>query len=167
MNMRGEKTQKKSCVVDLTADSDTEEVPVIDLVSPVASRKTPRLQQTTSRDAIIVSESDDSDVVIVPSTSSSQPKASLLQQKAAPITSPHSSHTHLSPSHHSPSSHDISCPICMDTKQTFTDSGRTLVTTKCGHIFCDSCIKQSISLLHKCPTCSKRLTLKQYHRIYI
>lgn len=161
--MRGEKTQKKSCVVDLTADSDTEEVPVIDLVSPVVrktSKKTPRHQQTTSRDAIIVSESDDSDVVIVPSTSSSQQKATLM-------TPPHSSHTHPSPSHHSPSSHDISCPICMDTKQTFTDSGRTLVATKCGHIFCDSCIKQSISLLHKCPTCSKRLTLKQYHRIYI
>ncbi|XP_067242675.1 RING finger protein 4 isoform X1 [Chanodichthys erythropterus] len=82
----------------------------------------------------------------------------------------------------------VSCPVCMDAYSelgkkivlkviptTFLcaviimiiDSGRLMVSTKCGHLFCSQCIRDSLSRVHSCPTCRKKLTQKQYHPIYI
>ncbi|CAO2839945.1 unnamed protein product [Amaranthus hypochondriacus] len=54
----------------------------------------------------------------------------------------------------------FSCPICM---------GPLVeeMTTKCGHIFCKACIKKSISAQGKCPTCRKKVTMKDTLRIYL
>ena len=111
---------------------------VVDLTSPITKTK-----MAITREAILISESED-DVVVLPSTPPGPPP----------------------PVANSPT-HAISCPICMDSMRTFTRSGRALVTTKCGHLFCDNCLKRSIALLHKCPTCAEKLTTKQFHRIYI
>lgn len=61
----------------------------------------------------------------------------------------------------------ISCPVCMDVYSEIMDSGRLMVSTKCGHLFCSQCIRDSLSRAHSCPTCRKKLTHKQYHPIYI
>ncbi|KPP63803.1 RING finger protein 4-like, partial [Scleropages formosus] len=61
----------------------------------------------------------------------------------------------------------ISCPICLDSYGEIVDSGRLVVSTKCGHLFCSQCLRDSLSESHTCPTCRKRLTHKQYHPIYI
>ena len=154
----------RSNVVDLTAESDSEAL-VVDLTSPVQRQSRARKarggqQSDHDDDAILISgaEDEDDDVIIVPSTAPHPP----LPSSTTPSTPLHST-TPLS----SPGPRDITCPICMDSKRTFTEAGRSLVTTNCGHIFCDGCIRQSIQLMHKCPTCAKKLTLKQYHKIYI
>uniref|UniRef100_A0A8C5LSD8 Ring finger protein 4 n=1 Tax=Leptobrachium leishanense TaxID=445787 RepID=A0A8C5LSD8_9ANUR len=46
-------------------------------------------------------------------------------------------------------------------------SRRLIVSTKCGHIFCSQCIRDSLKSVSSCPTCRKKLTPKQYHPIYI
>ena len=61
----------------------------------------------------------------------------------------------------------IKCPICMETQTNFSHSGHFLVSTKCGHLFCDNCLLKHMSTSHKCPTCKCKLTKKQYHRIYV
>ncbi|XP_077091861.1 E3 ubiquitin-protein ligase RNF4 isoform X5 [Siphateles boraxobius] len=61
----------------------------------------------------------------------------------------------------------VSCPVCMDAYSEIIDSGRLMVSTKCGHLFCSQCIRDSLSRAHSCPTCRKKLTQKQYHPIYI
>ncbi|XP_028809287.1 E3 ubiquitin-protein ligase RNF4 [Denticeps clupeoides] len=61
----------------------------------------------------------------------------------------------------------VSCPICMDSYSEVIDSGRLMVSTKCGHLFCSQCLRDSLSHVHSCPTCRKKLTHKQYHPIYI
>ncbi|XP_026135436.1 E3 ubiquitin-protein ligase RNF4 [Carassius auratus] len=61
----------------------------------------------------------------------------------------------------------VSCPVCMDAYSEIIDSGRLMVSTKCGHLFCSQCIRDSLSRAHSCPTCRKKLTHKQYHPIYI
>ncbi|XP_051505535.1 E3 ubiquitin/ISG15 ligase TRIM25-like isoform X2 [Myxocyprinus asiaticus] len=61
----------------------------------------------------------------------------------------------------------VSCPVCMDAYSEITDSGRLMVSTKCGHLFCSQCLRDSLSRAHSCPTCRKKLTHKQYHPIYI
>lgn len=52
------------------------------------------------------------------------------------------------------------CAICMDTMKDET-------STICGHIFCQTCIQGAINSQKKCPTCRKKLTLKNIHRIYL
>ncbi|XP_062856945.1 RING finger protein 4 [Trichomycterus rosablanca] len=61
----------------------------------------------------------------------------------------------------------VSCPVCMDVYTEIIESGRLMVSTKCGHLFCSQCIRDSLALTHSCPTCRKKLTHKQYHPIYI
>ena len=80
----------------------------------------------------------------------------------APLTRPTQSHT---PSR----SHKKLCslPICMETASTFEQRGCQVVSTNCGHIFCSACLRRTVTELHRCPTCRKRLTLKQYHTLYL
>lgn len=54
----------------------------------------------------------------------------------------------------------FSCPICM---------GPLVeeMTTKCGHIFCKSCIKAAITVQGKCPTCRRKVTARDIHRVYL
>ncbi|XP_057706443.1 RING finger protein 4 [Corythoichthys intestinalis] len=61
----------------------------------------------------------------------------------------------------------ISCPVCMDSYSEMVDSGRLVVSTKCGHVFCSQCLRDALSHSHTCPTCRKRLTPRQYHPLYI
>ena len=160
--------------IDLTADSDKEDMVVVDLTSPLANRPQRKKRKRAAKEGKdrTVSGPDDSDVIIL----SPAPPSRNLRPSPPPLRPVDPPPSSLPPVFHpvvpplpseSPSSQGISCPICMDSKRQFTESGRTLVSTKCGHVFCDACIKQSIKMNHKCPTCSTRLTLKQYHRIYL
>ncbi|KNA23986.1 hypothetical protein SOVF_020040 isoform B [Spinacia oleracea] len=54
----------------------------------------------------------------------------------------------------------FSCPVCISPLV-------EEVTTKCGHIFCRACIKKAISSQGKCPTCRRKVTLKDTIRIYL
>ncbi|XP_063780693.1 E3 ubiquitin-protein ligase RNF4 [Pseudophryne corroboree] len=62
---------------------------------------------------------------------------------------------------------DVRCPICLDGYSEITQSGRLIVSTKCGHIFCSQCLRDALKNATSCPTCRKKLTHKQYHPIYI
>ncbi|KAK1175202.1 E3 ubiquitin-protein ligase RNF4-like isoform X1 [Acipenser oxyrinchus oxyrinchus] len=61
----------------------------------------------------------------------------------------------------------VSCPICLDNYTEILQSGRLIVSTKCGHLFCSQCLRDALKHAHSCPTCRKKLTHKQYHPIYI
>ncbi|KAH7576377.1 hypothetical protein ACOSP7_003368 [Xanthoceras sorbifolium] len=54
----------------------------------------------------------------------------------------------------------FTCPICM---------GPLVeeMSTKCGHIFCKTCIKSAIAAQNKCPTCRKRVTAKELIRVFL
>ncbi|KAL0969058.1 hypothetical protein UPYG_G00222150 [Umbra pygmaea] len=65
------------------------------------------------------------------------------------------------------SSETISCPICMDTYGEIVGGGRMLVSSQCGHLFCNLCIRDSLAKTQKCPTCRKKLNDQQCHPIYI
>lgn len=54
----------------------------------------------------------------------------------------------------------FSCPVCMGTLV-------EEMSTKCGHIFCKACIKASIAAQGKCPTCRRRITMKDTIRVYL
>ncbi|KAH8373255.1 hypothetical protein KR009_008874 [Drosophila setifemur] len=54
------------------------------------------------------------------------------------------------------------CPVCLEAVRL-----REPVSTKCGHVFCRECIISAISSTHKCPMCKKKLTARQFFRIYL
>ncbi|XP_034545831.1 E3 ubiquitin-protein ligase RNF4 [Notolabrus celidotus] len=61
----------------------------------------------------------------------------------------------------------ISCPVCLDAYSEIVDSGRLVVSTKCGHVFCSQCLRDALTSSHTCPTCRKKLTHRQYHPLYV
>lgn len=54
------------------------------------------------------------------------------------------------------------CPICLD-----MFSMDEILSTICGHLFCEPCIKNTIKTRKKCPMCNRPLKLNQIHRIYL
>ncbi|XP_018685152.2 uncharacterized protein LOC103993493 isoform X3 [Musa acuminata AAA Group] len=54
----------------------------------------------------------------------------------------------------------FTCPVCMDA---LVEAASTI----CGHIFCLKCIKASIQAQKKCPTCRRKLTKNNFHRVYL
>ncbi|GKU86025.1 hypothetical protein SLEP1_g612 [Rubroshorea leprosula] len=54
----------------------------------------------------------------------------------------------------------FTCPICLG-------SLVEEMSTRCGHIFCKSCIKAALAVQAKCPTCRKRVTVKELIRVFL
>lgn len=51
--------------------------------------------------------------------------------------------------------------------QILKDASRKLVSTKCGHIFCEGCLMDSMRAQKVCPTCRKKIANKSaYHPIF-
>ena len=129
-------------------------------------------EDTTTAEIVIVPESDDE----VQFLGSSLPQSSLDQKSrlacvdhpsTSSVSNSHSPSSSTSPHSSTSMSTSIVCPVCMDHVSVFKSSGRELMTTTCGHIFCDVCIRNAISSFHKCPVCNKKLSIRQYHRLYI
>lgn len=56
----------------------------------------------------------------------------------------------------------LRCPICMESALR-----RSPYSTKCGHIFCENCIKTALRNKKSCPMCNTGLTVKFIHPIFI
>lgn len=59
----------------------------------------------------------------------------------------------------SPPTTELKCPICIETYANIKRNGNKTVVTRCGHMFCDSCLKKSMSNSgnRKCPKCRKNI----------
>ncbi|KAM4051476.1 E3 ubiquitin-protein ligase RNF4 [Anomaloglossus baeobatrachus] len=148
-------------VVDLTCESSLEPV-VVDLTHNIdqalndsvvvkhQGRRRRNAGRSTTQTASCILSSDDEDAR--DSNISSSRRSSNL-----PATNYTSSR----------SSGSITCPICMESYSEIIQSGRLIVSTKCGHIFCSQCLRDSLKNSSSCPTCRQKLTAKQYHPIYI
>lgn len=56
----------------------------------------------------------------------------------------------------------LACVICL---QTIIDQEVSI--TLCGHLFCTSCITNSVRDFGRCPSCNKNITEAQVHRAYL
>ncbi|KAH8251605.1 hypothetical protein KR038_002872, partial [Drosophila bunnanda] len=54
------------------------------------------------------------------------------------------------------------CPVCLENVRR-----REPVSTNCGHVFCKDCLVAAINSVHKCPLCNKKITRRQFTRIYL
>jgi len=61
----------------------------------------------------------------------------------------------------------LACPVCLDDHKAILDSKRKMMTTPCGHVFCDNCLKQSLKQNGMCPKCRKKITLARCITVYL
>ena len=54
---------------------------------------------------------------------------------------------------------NLTCAVCLD-------HPRNPTASKCGHIFCEECIKVSIQTFKQCPSCRTPLRPNQVQRLY-
>ncbi|NXW68447.1 RNF4 ligase, partial [Hirundo rustica] len=59
------------------------------------------------------------------------------------------------------------CVICMSCYSQIVQSGRLVVATMCGHIFCSECLPVALETTGMCPTCRMELTSDLYFPIYL
>jgi hypothetical protein len=52
------------------------------------------------------------------------------------------------------------CAVCLEAYVNPT-------VTRCGHLFCQKCLQAAIKHSSKCPTCRKKVTKSQIHRVYM
>ncbi|XP_034036850.1 E3 ubiquitin-protein ligase RNF4 [Thalassophryne amazonica] len=133
-------TEDSEEVVDLTCDG-------LELVDE--GRQSQRTSRTESCYVVSSDVNDDDD-----------DDAPVVLSEAALSTLRENSRTRVTPG-------TVSCPVCMDTYTEIVDSGRLVVSTKCGHIFCSKCLRDALRQSHTCPMCRKTLTHRQYHPIYL
>ncbi|KAI8901710.1 hypothetical protein BC833DRAFT_576370 [Globomyces pollinis-pini] len=58
----------------------------------------------------------------------------------------------------------LKCVIC----QTLAEADTQLVSTNCGHIFCEPCLQGSLQHNRKCPICRKNIPKKNgFHKLYL
>jgi len=135
-------------VVDLT--SEVAEATVVDLThndSVLLLDEGPQNRRGTTGESYVVSSDEEEDTPPV--------------LKAAVMSSLHDN----SSSRSAPGT--ISCPVCLDTYSEIVESGRLVVSTRCGHVFCSQCLRDALTSSHTCPTCRKKLTHRQYHPLYV
>lgn len=135
-------------VVDLTCEGA--EATVVDLThndSVLLLDEGPQNRRHTTGESYVVSSDEEEDTPAV--------------LRAAVMSSLHSN----SSSRSTPGT--ISCPVCLDAYSEIVESGRLVVSTRCGHVFCSQCLRDALTSSHTCPTCRKRLTHRQYHPLYI
>uniref|UniRef100_UPI00398E9260 E3 ubiquitin-protein ligase RNF4 isoform X2 n=1 Tax=Pristiophorus japonicus TaxID=55135 RepID=UPI00398E9260 len=146
-------------VVDLT-NNDSVEIVDEDLSSSNSQPSSAEDQpgRTQSDSCILCSDEEDA---------RADGSSSLSITSAADVPQGNRLHPALCNKELRTSSGTISCPICMDGYTEIVQSGRLIVSTKCGHVFCSQCIRDSLKNSHTCPTCRKKLNSRQYHPIYI
>ncbi|XP_051268042.1 E3 ubiquitin-protein ligase RNF4-like [Dicentrarchus labrax] len=135
-------------VVDLTCEGS--EAPVVDLTnndSVLLVDEGPQNRRVTTGESYVVSSDEDEDTPL-----SSTLQSYRLYRPTAPPGQLRGT---------------ISCPVCLDSYSEIVESGRLVVSTKCGHVFCSQCLRDALTSSHTCPTCRKRLTHRQYHPLYI
>lgn len=57
---------------------------------------------------------------------------------------------------------NMQCAICME-----SITHQEVSFTPCGHLFCSTCISNSVSEHNKCPSCNTATTLEQVKRFYL
>ena len=129
------------------AETTDEEVQVLEVKTSATARSThnPHSTRTQLR--------RDTEVVDLTSTSHEETRPKKMEDEVIPLMDrPPSSNPVMGKS--------LKCCICLD------DISHPF-STVCGHVFCEACIKLAVKQTGLCPTCRKKLTVKQLHRIFI
>ncbi|KAK7916259.1 hypothetical protein WMY93_012020 [Mugilogobius chulae] len=125
---------------------------VVDLTSPTSD---PAAVVDLTNDTVLVLDEDPTQSYVVSSDEEEPAVTGITSTCTASAQIQGSSGVH------------INCPVCMDSYFEIVDSGRLLVSTRCGHVFCSICLRDSLNQRNCCPICRKKLPKGHYHPIHI
>ncbi|XP_028316324.1 E3 ubiquitin-protein ligase RNF4 [Gouania willdenowi] len=134
-------------VVDLTCEADGSVVDLTSNESVLLLDEGPQTERASGLSYVVSSDDEDTSHPPPPPP----PTVDLLSSAQTSRSTPGS----------------ISCPICMDSYSEMMESGRLVVATKCGHVFCSLCLRDALKSSLTCPTCRQRLRPNQYHPLYL
>ena len=114
------------------------------------------------------SENDSDELLATPALPLAKKKVVVVVEDETPTKGQSSKPSEASSSSGGGGGGGLSCPICLDTADQIKESGRQLMSTVCGHIYCGPCLLEFFKV-HKncCPMCRKKLTHKQYHPLFV
>ena len=155
--------------VDLTCDDYNCEEQFVDLTdldgSPVVIPGTPAAAPVTRnhddlRSPYIVSDASvsDDDLPPVPFKITAKPRTKRSVNNGE--TGNSSTNTSLS----------AHCPVCLDSFSEVKASGRRVMATTCGHVFCEECLSGILGgpvSSKNCPTCRKKISSRSVHPLFI
>lgn len=141
--------QESAELVDLTSESGDDQQPIVVLDDSIVNH---------NPEPEVIDLSDDtgnhdnqSNLTDPTSTSTSGAKRKLTSR-------PPESKRRPPPPPRPPASPETSlkCPICMESFKAIKTRGSKVVVTRCGHLFCDPCLKKAFQENgRKCPKCRK------------
>ncbi|GFO47877.1 E3 ubiquitin-protein ligase rnf4 [Plakobranchus ocellatus] len=154
--------------IDLTADTSTDDI--IDMTRGPTRRRRGSGRRGRRRSSLRRNERNSS--AGVDWSSSGTPVCVYLSDESDtelpdPTEEPQQGSSSNNSTLQSPEGVKISCPICMEDVRQIRRSHKKLMSTTCGHIFCNVCIEAAIRSQHMCPTCRKRLTVRSFHPLFI
>ena len=62
---------------------------------------------------------------------------------------------------------NLDCPVCLDSFLSILKNGNKLMSTICGHVFCQSCLFASVKANRKCPACRELIFLNSKSKQYV
>lgn len=111
---------------------------------------------------------DDEDVIFVTETRQRQRTIATIDLCDTPDTSyvsqPEKREPSIidSPAANSDRPANTKCPICLE-----MIGFDKILSTMCGHLYCEPCIRNVIKTRKKCPMCNHALRQNQVHRIFL
>jgi hypothetical protein len=123
-----------------------------------------RNQSHQRRRIDVADEVDVVEVITLEEEESSTDREEPARKRQHISSTPRKRPPSISPASHSkqarPDSPDnsLKCPVCLDPFKIIKKRGDKCVVTRCGHLFCDTCLKNSLACNgRKCPTCRKNV----------
>jgi len=65
------------------------------------------------------------------------------------------------------SSPGLECPVCYEGFKSIRSRGSPLVSTVCGHVFCNKCLTTCMRVDRRCPNCMKETDYEDFHPLYL
>ena len=123
-----------------------------------------RAARTVIAGTTVSGESSAPPLFRTPSSSAPPPSQAVDQAKTKTKTP---APAQKAPSSSSSAQDSVKCGVCMDTVSEIKAGGKNMVSTVCGHMFCDTCLKGAMRFQKFCPTCREGLAPKGYHPLFL
>ena len=151
----------------IVLDSDDEDEDIIimkEVKKPRMSVTMRAVTQTTQTERDVQIVGSTMNVAVTESPSRAGPSAAANPRKRVAGPSPKSA-----PPEKKTEKPELKCPVCLETFNNIMSNNVKIMSTKCGHLFCEPCLRDSMQVNSKlCPTCRSKLSAKtHYHQVFL
>uniref|UniRef100_A0A1B0BKB2 RING-type domain-containing protein n=1 Tax=Glossina palpalis gambiensis TaxID=67801 RepID=A0A1B0BKB2_9MUSC len=145
-------------IIDLTHTPPDDDVIFVSEINDVVDIRTPVRLQRRSNSISTVSGQEQINSLTAQASNNTVQRATRRRRSVDDQSSISSLHDPRSPLH-SPAR--FACRICLESTVNQPTS------TRCGHVYCQSCIRQAVIFNGLCPICNAPVALRELRRMYL